>query len=107
LRPFAPAHLETRRDSGDLAISWVRTARHGGDSWVGVDVPATEEREAYRVRILSGGALLRQVEVEAPGFVYTAAMQAADGAGPGLEIRVAQLSMAFGYGLEGVLITDE
>jgi hypothetical protein len=107
LRPFAPAHLETRRDSGDLAISWVRTARYGGDSWVSVDVPATEEREAYRVRILSGGALLRQVEVEAPGFVYTAAMQAADGARSGLEIRVAQLSMAFGYGLEGVLITDE
>jgi len=33
-------------------------------------------------------------------------MQVADGAGALLEIRVAQLSMAFGYGLEGVLIID-
>ena len=47
------------------------------------------------------------IEVSAPGFVYTAAMQAADGAGATLEARVAQLSTSFGYGPERVLITDE
>jgi len=106
LRPFAPVHLRARRQGGDLAISWVRTARFGGDSWAGVEVPLTEETEAYRVRVLAGGTVLRQTEVSAPGFVYTDAMQVADGAGALLEIRVAQLSMAFGYGLEGVLIID-
>jgi hypothetical protein len=106
LRPFAPVHVKARREASDIAFEWVRTARFGGDSWAGVEVPMTEETEAYRVRILSGGTLLRQAEVAAPGFLYTAAMQAADGAGAALEIRVAQLSMAFGYGLEGVLITD-
>jgi hypothetical protein len=99
-------HLRARGEAGDISVEWVRAARFGGDSWAGVEVPMAEETEAYRVRILSGGTLLRQVEVAAPGFLYTAAMQAEDGAGAVLEIRIAQLSMAFGYGLEGVLITD-
>ena len=107
LRPFAPAHLGARRDAGDLAISWIRSARFGGDSWAGVDVPETETREAYRLRIHSAGQLLREAEVTTPGFTYTAAMQMADGGSAPWEIRVAQLSTAFGYGLEGVLITDE
>jgi len=51
--------------------------------------------------------MLREIEVLAPEIVYSAAMQAADGAGPGLEVRVAQLSNSFGYGPERVLITDE
>ena len=59
------------------------------------------------MRLLNGGATLREVDVSAPGFVYTAAMQAADGAGSPLEVRVAQLSTSFGYGPERVLITDE
>lgn len=85
----------------------MRTARYGGDSWAGVDVPETETSEAYRLRILSAGQLLREIDLTAPGFVYTAAMEAADGGSAPREIRVAQLSTAFGYGLEGVLITDE
>ena len=109
LRPFAPAQLRVRRDSAtdDLVLSWVRTARHGADSWHSVEVPLTEEREGYRVRVLIGGALVREVEVATSGFVYSAEMQAADGAGPTLEFRVAQLSTSFGYGPERVLITDE
>ncbi|MFQ5567768.1 MAG: phage tail protein, partial [Paracoccaceae bacterium] len=109
LRPFAPAHLSARRDaaSGDLVLDWIRTGRYGADSWEGVEIPLTEDREAYRVKLLSGGVVLRETEVSAPGFVYTAAMQAADGAGPTLEARVAQLSTSFGYGPERVLITDE
>lgn len=109
LRPFAPVHLEARRDhaTGDLAIGWVRAARYGGDSWQSVDVPLAEEREAYRLRLLSDGVLVREVEPGAPGFVYTAAMQASDGVGATLEARIAQLSTSFGYGPERVLITDE
>ena len=109
LRPFAPAHLSARRDAatGDLALGWIRTGRHGADSWESVEIPLTEDREAYRVRLLNGGVLLRETEVSAPGFAYTAAMQTADGAGSTLEVRVAQLSTSFGYGPERALITDE
>jgi hypothetical protein len=108
LRPFAPAHLRARRDAatGDLVLSWVRTARYGGDSWQAVDVPMTEEREAYRLRVLGGGTVLREAELAAPAFTYTAAMQAADGAGAALEVRVAQLSTSFGYGPERTMIID-
>ena len=109
LRPFAPAHLEARRDpaSSDLVLTWIRTARYGAESWQGVEVPLTEERELYRVQLLNGGALLREVEVATPGFVYTSAMQTNDDATGSLEVRVAQLSNSFGYGPERVLITDE
>jgi len=109
LRPYAPAHLSARRDhaTGDVALSWIRTGRYGADSWQGVDIPQTEEREAYRLRLLSGAVTLRDVEVASPGFIYTAAMQASDGATSPLEVRVSQLSITFGYGPERVLITDE
>jgi len=109
LRPHAPAHLSARRDpgTGDLVFGWIRTGRYGADSWQSVEIPLSEDSEAYRVRLLSGGAVLREAEVSTPGFVYTAAMQAADGAGSALEARVAQLSTSFGYGSERVLITNE
>ena len=109
LRPFAPAHLAADRDpvTGDLQVAWTRTGRFGADSWAGLDIPQTEEREEYRLRILTGNTLLREVAVTVAGFQYTAAMQAADGAGAPLELRMAQLSTIFGYGPERVLITDE
>jgi hypothetical protein len=109
LRPYAPAHLTARREigSGNLSFAWTRTGRYGADSWESVEIPLTEDREAYRLRLLGGGILLREVEVAAPDFVYTASMQTADGAGSPLEVRVAQLSTSFGYGPERVLITDE
>lgn len=106
LRPYRPAHLAAERlGSGDVAVSWVRRARIGGDSWEGVEVPLGEEREAYRLRVLVGGSIVRTVETAAPAFTYTAADQAADGATGAFEIRVAQLSVTFGYGPEkGVLV---
>jgi len=108
LRPLAPAHLTARRDpqSGDVSIGWIRRTRVGGDSWEGADVPLGEEREAYRLRIFSGGGLLRQAEVAAPAFTYSAAEQAADGAAGALTIRVAQLSTAYGYGWEKEIVFD-
>lgn len=108
LRPFAPAHLRARRDAitGDLALTWVRTERYGADSWQGVDVPMSEDDEVYRLRIVRGGSVLREVQTSAPGFVYTAAMQAGDGATTPLEVRVSRRSAAYGYGPERVLITN-
>lgn len=107
LRPFAPAHPAARKtDAGDVVVGWVRTTRIGGDSWRTADVPLGEEFERYRLRILSGGTELRVLETASPGFSYTAAMQAADDATGTLELRIAQLSTAFGYGPERVLITN-
>ncbi len=104
LRPFAPAHLRARRAGVDLAVRWVRTTRIGGGDFAAVDVPLGEAREAYRVTVRQGAAVLRRAEVTEPAFDYTGAMQAEDGvagAAPGaLTIGVAQLSMSYGYGPE-------
>ncbi len=98
LRPWAPVHLRVRQTGGDLAISWVRRARIGGDGWEGREVPLGEARETYLLRISANGVLLRKAELGAPGFAYTAAMRTADGAAGPLVVQVAQISEAFGPG---------
>jgi hypothetical protein len=98
LRPYAPAHLRARLLGPDLALSWVRRTRIDGDRWDSAEVPLAEEAEAYRIRILQGGTLLREVQTTAPEWLYSAAMQAQDGASGPLEVEVAQLSAAFGPG---------
>lgn len=104
LRPYPVCHLRARASGGDLALSWIRRTRIDGDSWQSGEVPLGEEREAYRIRVLVGGVQRRVAEVTAPAWVYTVAMQGADGvpgAGSGtVEIRVAQLSDRFGAGPE-------
>lgn len=99
LRPYAPAHLKARNSSGDLALSWVRRTRIDGDSWASVDVPLNEEVERYAVRVIVGGSTVREVEVAAQGWTYTAAAQVQDGAVAPYDIEVAQVSLRFGPGL--------
>jgi hypothetical protein len=99
LRPYRPAHLRAgRRADGGIGLAWIRRTRIDGDSWQGGEVPLGEEREAYVVRVVGAGALLREVEVGAPSHVYAAAEQAADGAPAALVFEVAQVSDRFGPG---------
>lgn len=101
LRPFAPAHLKAQRtETGDIEISWIRRARHSGDTWEGIDPPLCEDREAYRVALSKSGGVERVVETTQPGCTYTAADEAADGGAGALTIRVAQISDQFGPGPE-------
>lgn len=102
LRPLSPVHIRgVRGAAGDIALSWIRRTRTGGDSWEGIDVPLGEEEERYEVDILSGATVLRTLSVSASEAVYAAADQAADFGGTefsALTVRVAQLSRAFGRG---------
>ena len=97
LRPYAPVHLRVVVD-GDAAVSWVRRTRIEGDVWHSYEVPLGEEREAYLVRVSSGAVVLREVEVLAPQFFYSVAMQGADGASGDIVFEVAQISDRFGVG---------
>ncbi|MEM7743116.1 MAG: glycoside hydrolase/phage tail family protein [Pseudomonadota bacterium] len=106
LRPFAPAHLRARLAGDTVQLSWIRRTRIGGDGLAQVAVPLGEEAEAYRVSVRQGGALLRQADVTAPTFDYTAAMLASDGASGTLTIGVKQLSAAFGFGPEKRVTID-
>jgi hypothetical protein len=100
LRPYRPVHLRARRraDRG-IELAWIRRTRIDGDSWSGPEVPLGEEREEYLVRVLQGGAVLREVGSGTPAWVYTPAAQDEDGVADGrLGFEVAQVSVRFGPG---------
>lgn len=99
LRPYSPSHLEAAEDGGDLRISWIRRTRIEGDSWDQMDVPLGESYESYLVRVMDGSAVVREVQVSTPEWVYDGAAQAADGLGGSFKVAVAQISDRFGPGL--------
>jgi len=98
LRPYAPVHLRAReRADGGLDVGWIRRTRIAGDSWAGEEVPLGEETERYRVRVLdAAGAVLREVDVSAPEWTWSAAARGADITAAA--IAIAQVSPAFGAG---------
>ena len=100
LKPLSPVHVRGKRTAGDLAISWVRRTRIGGDSWDAVDVPLGEESERYEVDILDGVAVRRTLAATSPTVTYTAAQQTADFGSPqaAIDLRVCQLSAVRGRG---------
>jgi hypothetical protein len=87
--------------SGDIAISWIRQTRTGGDAWEPVEVALGEAGEAYRVDILDGITVVRSVTVLVSSLSYTAAEQTADfGSLPdGIGVRVRHVSATEGPGI--------
>lgn len=98
LRPYAPAHLRAPRVGAERQVSWVRRTRIDGDSWQGTEVPLGEDRESYVLRIADTGGVRREVELSAPTYSYTDAMQATDGVSLPYSIEIAQVSAQFGPG---------
>lgn len=99
LRPYRVAHLRVvTLPNGSRQVSWIRRGRIDADSWQGSDIPLGEETEAYLLRVIAGGSVVREVEVTQPSCVYTAAQGAADGVSGAFEIAVAQVSARFGPG---------
>ena len=105
LRPLSPVHLHARPvtgdpagdPAGDLAITWVRRTRIDGDTWDGYDVPLGEETELYRLRLLDGPRLLREVILTAPHWTCPASLRLTEAA-PGHVVEIAQISARFGPG---------
>ncbi|MDX2155148.1 MAG: glycoside hydrolase/phage tail family protein [Hyphomicrobiaceae bacterium] len=101
LLPLSPVHIRSLRDaSGNLAVTWVRRTRVGGDSWNAAEVPIGEEAERYEVDILDGPTVVRTIASTVPAITYTAADQTADFGAPQptIPIRVAQVSASLGRG---------
>lgn len=108
LRPFSVAHVQQPwrrpRTPGDLTIRWTRRSRAlSADSWGAVEVPLTEELEAYEVEILDGSTVKRVLSAPTTSAIYTAAQQTTDwgapfGPGDTLDIRIFQLSALIGWG---------
>ena len=98
LRPYAPVHLRLVEVDGDLAVSWIRRTRIGGDRWDTPEVPLGEESERYLVRVMRGTQILREVTLERSEWIYSATARVADGPDAGKRIEVAQISASFGPG---------
>ena len=73
------------------------------DSWSAIEVPLTEDLEAYEVEILDGPAVKRTLSTATTSALYTVAQQTADWSAPlahgeTLDIRIFQLSALVGRG---------
>mgnify|MGYP001556110654 CR=1 FL=1 len=104
LRPLSPVQLSAVWRGGDLALSWIRRTRIGGDSWDQTEVPLGEEVEAYDIEILdaSGNVIRTFAAVTTPSRTYTAADIATDfpsGLPSPFRFRVYQLSATYGRGV--------
>ena len=101
LRPYRPCHLTVKPGDGGLDITWIRRGRIDADPWSETEIPLGETFERYRVRIISGGQVLREHLVDAPAWQYSKEHQDTDNpSGENLPIwlDVAQLSERFGVG---------
>lgn len=109
-KPYAPAHLNGSRSSGDLTINWTRRTRLGG-AWADGSgtVPVSEDTESYQIDILNGSNVVRTITVEAlasnsiavqPTALYTAAQQTTDFGSPqtSIALKVYQVSGEVGRG---------
>lgn len=92
-RPYAPAHVRGQRVAGDLAISWIRRTRMGGDSWTVSEVPLSETDERYEVDILDGTMIKRTIASTTSSATYTLAQQTLDFGAPqaAVNVRVRQI----------------
>jgi hypothetical protein len=97
-RPMSPVHLRLHRAGDDLVATWIRRSRDGFGWADFVDAPLAEATEQYRIEVRCGGVPVRQIDVGEARFVYTRAMQLADGGGADLRIIVRQVSALVGPG---------
>ncbi|WDQ97822.1 hypothetical protein PSC71_11210 [Devosia sp. J2-20] len=99
--PLPPVHLRaTRRDSGDITLTWVRRSRADADGWGVAQTTLEHAPEAYRVTILDGPTLKRVIETENAAATYASADQTADFGAPAtsFSFTIAQLSPVLGAG---------
>lgn len=100
--PLAPVHLRAVREAGgDIALTWIRRGRVGGNGWTYGDIALDVVPERYRVSVFDGGAPVRVVDVDAPGWTYSMADQIADFGGPAgvFDFAIQQVSPVLGAGL--------
>ncbi len=102
LRPYSPTEVRgAKLASGDIAITWIRRTRIGGDDWDQVEVPLGEANEAYEVDIYNGATVVRTLSAVTGAVTYSAVEVAADFGGPApnpLNVAVYQLSATRGRG---------
>jgi hypothetical protein len=102
LLPLSPAHPRARRSGSGIDFGWIRRTRIDGDAWDVTEVPLGEDAERYRLTLLDGTTVVREVEVTSPGWTYPAASELADfgAARADFDLVIAQISIVAGPGRE-------
>lgn len=106
LEPFSVVDVEGAREpDDDLVITWVRRGRIGSElAGSGVDIPLSEESEAYEIDIVDTDSppnVLRTLTSTTQTVTYTAAQQATDFGSPvpdTITVRIYQMSASVGRG---------
>lgn len=105
LRPYSPCDFRVQRNSAndDLALTWKRRTRAGGDNWEAIEVPLFEESEQYKLEIYdSTGVTLKRTEVlTSPSYTYTAANQTTDQGSVQTDVFVRVYQFGADYGNYG------
>lgn len=110
LKPYSPCFLASTRDgSSNLALTWIRRTRVGGEWRDNVDATLGETTEAYEVEIWTTdfATLKRTITgLTTPTTTYTAAQQTTDFGSPqsSVGVKVYQISATVGrgYALQGL-----
>jgi hypothetical protein len=99
LRPYRVGHLTSVvLQNGSVTVGWQRRSRLDGDTWSSFEVPLAEDQELYQVEVWQGALRHHQAFVTVPSWTYSTSQQAVDGVAGAFEVRVAQVSQAFGPG---------
>lgn len=103
LRPLSPVSAAIARDgSGNIAISWIRRTRTGGEWLDGSDVPVSEASEAYEVDIMNGSNVVRTLGgLTSASASYSSANQITDFGSnqSSVTVKIYQLSAIVGRGI--------
>jgi hypothetical protein len=103
LECYSPVHPAAIGWGGDLTLSWIRRGRIVNGWNDGIDVPLSEDSEAYEVDIYNAGntTVLRTLTSSTQSVAYTSAQQTTDHGAPvtSLNIRIYQMSADVGRGI--------
>lgn len=100
-RPWRPVHLRLAAEGEGRRVLWRGRSRIDGDRWDGEATGADPLR--FRVRVLDGEAVRREVVVEGEGWTYAADDLATDfpgGVGADATLAIAQWGEGYGWGDE-------
>ncbi|PZM17078.1 baseplate multidomain protein megatron [Rhizobium tubonense] len=105
--PLSPVHIGGSRGlDGSALMTWIRRGRVDADNWIPPDIPLDEPSERYRIEVLKGDKVLRQVEVTGPAWRYAAADEISDFGErqTQLQIRIYQMGQRIPLGIPAVAL---
>jgi hypothetical protein len=105
LKPYSPVDISATRDgSNNIAITWTRRTRIGGEWRDGVNAQLGEATQAYEIDVMSGSTVKRTISgLTSPSYTYTATDQTTDfgSTQSSVTLRIYQLSATVGRGNKG------